>query len=200
MRAQRIFLEAKQRERIEDRAGKETDWFFRVMGGRVPEPGVGPAYARPAAEAIVRWLRSIPAFHRGALSLLYETRAWPEALTNEFGMWTSLVVRLECARLADGSGLLGAKLEKLAAERIEEDIAARQRRRDAVAGTQKSDAALTRLERSVRRRGDRADRHVELACRAYAKARGNAPCVLPRGPSVEDGTVDDADLAAGGAE
>jgi hypothetical protein len=183
-------LDEKQRERIDERAEKETEWFFGVMGGRVPDPGVGPAYARPAAEAIDQWFRSVPPFHRGALALYHEKRAWPETLTKEFGSLTSLVVRLECARLADGNRKSGVELESAAVRALEEDIAACQRRRTAVQGTRR-DGVVTARERKVQRRISRASKHKRLAFRAYAKSRGDAPCVLPRGVGVDDVDLDD---------
>jgi hypothetical protein len=195
MRRPLTFLEEKQRERIEERAAKEVDWFFGVMGGRVPEPGVGPEYARPAAEAIDRWFRSIPPFHRGALALCHDTRPWPETLTKEFGGLTSLVVRLECARLADGTAKSSVEIESAAVRALEEDIAACERRRAAVQSARGS-CVVTARERRVLRRLSRASKHRRLALRAYAKARGNAPCVLPRGVGV----VDDLDLDDGGDE
>ena len=147
-----------KRERIEKRAEKEVEWFFRTMGGRVPEEGVGPPYARPAAQAIEGWLKSIPPFHRGALSLLYAPKEWPKSLTIEYGSWTSLVVRLECAlHPSDG---------KVSNEELEQ-------------------ASIERLLASGLRQGPlgdlefRAVKHVRCAIRAYAKARGNAPSVLP---------------------
>jgi hypothetical protein len=155
------FLEEKQRERIHERAAKEVDWFFGVMGGRVP--GVGPEYARPAAEAIDRWFRSIPPFHRGALALCHDTRPWPDSLTKEFGELTSLVVRLECARLADGareSPPSVGEIESAAVRALEEDIAACQRRRT------QATRVVTARERKVLRRTDRASKHKRLAFRA----------------------------------
>ncbi len=189
MREPPSFLEEKRRERIRERADKETDWFFGIMGGRVPEPGIGPAYARPAAQAVDGWLRSIPPFHRGALSLMHDKREWPEALREKYRWATSLVVRLECARLADGSGRSASELEALAVRRLEEDIAACQRRRAVVEDTHRH-AVPTVREVEVRRRAHRAYKHVELALRAYSKARGNARCVLPRGVDVDDPELD----------
>jgi hypothetical protein len=191
MRKPLTFLEEKRRERIEERAEKEVDWFFGVMGGRVPEPGTGPEYARPAAEAIDRWFRSIPPFHRGALALCHDTRPWPDSLTKEFGELTSLVVRLECARLTDRAGKSPrsvGEIESAAVRALEDDIAACQRRRAAVQGTR----VVTMRERKVQRRIDCASKHQRLAFRAYVKARGNAPCVLPRGVGVDDLDLDDA--------
>jgi hypothetical protein len=37
MRRPLTFLEKKQRGRIEERAEKEAEWFFGVMGGRPPD-------------------------------------------------------------------------------------------------------------------------------------------------------------------
>ena len=89
--------ELARREHLEERAEREVAWFFEVMGGRVPMEGAaGPRYARPAAEVIARTLKSLRAFHRGALALRYTPREWPESLTRQYGRWTSLVVRLEC--------------------------------------------------------------------------------------------------------
>src|ERR1700679_1983798 len=120
MRTPLTFVEEKRRDQILERAEKEAEWFFTVMGGRVPEPGVGSAHDRAAAETIDRWFRSIPPFHRGALALLYDSRIWPRTMIREFGHHTSLVVRLECAQLADGSGRLPEELETRAVRALEE--------------------------------------------------------------------------------
>jgi hypothetical protein len=176
MKAPLSFEEEKKQERIRRRAEREAHWFFEVMGGRVPEPGVGPEYARPAAEAIDRWFRSIPPFHRGALSLLYDEREWSPVLRREFGQITSLVVRLAAAWLADGRP--PGELEAAAVLELEEEIAACQRPRRPEGDTHRRNV-FTRRARKVWRRSHRALEYIELALRAYAKARGDAPCVLP---------------------
>jgi hypothetical protein len=143
-----------RRAHLEERAEHEVAWFFEVMGGRVPDEGAaGPRYARPAAEVIARTLKSLSAFHRGALALRYTPREWPESLTRHYGKWTSLVVRLECVRHPTPGTNTTEEIERAAIERLESSGAGD-------------------LE-------DRADTHLELALHAYVKARGDTRAVLP---------------------
>jgi hypothetical protein len=143
-----------RREHLEERGEREVAWFFEVTGGRVPEEGAaGPKYARPAAEVIAHTLKSLSAFHRGALALRYTPRQWPESVTRQHGEWTSLVVRLECVRHPTPDAMTAEERERAAIERLESSGAGD-------------------LE-------DRAETHVELALHAYVKARGDARAVLP---------------------
>jgi hypothetical protein len=183
-------VEEMKREQVHERAEKEVRWFFEVMGGRVPELGVGSARERAASETIDRWFRSIPPFHRGALALLHDSRTWPKTLIREFGHHTSVVVRLECVHLAGASGRLPEELEARAIRALEEDIAACAKRRAFVQGRNRAFEPTAR-ERKVTRRYWRAARHTRLALRAYAKARSNVPCVLPRGAGSDDWEMDD---------
>jgi hypothetical protein len=155
-----------KREQREDMARAELDWFFGAMEGRVPSSRAAPAEARRPARRIARWLRRIPAFHRGALSLCFTPKAWPTWLVREYGGSTSLVVRLECSLHPSTGGQTTEELEE---------------------------AALERLGKV--REGDlwsRAWDHEYLALRAYLKVRGTRPCVLPATPpaSAPSATTD----------
>jgi hypothetical protein len=201
MKRRLTFVELRQREKNEERAEKELTWFFCEMHGKVPEAGTGEAFARPAAAAIDGWLRSIPPFHRGAMALSFDDREWPETLEKAFGSMTSLVVRIECANLADGSGKPACELEARALRELEQVVAESDRRQARIKDRPRAEEH-TVIEQRVSRRLYRAERHVELAIRAYAKARGNAHCVLPRGlkvnarPDEELPDVPDAGLGA----
>jgi len=143
----------KRRElaRWEAWATREAEWFFGTQGGKVTEDGSGKR--RQRAEVIERALRAIPPFHRGALSLWHDRKKWPLDLQREFGMATSLAVRLECA-LHPSVGSTET-LEAAAVVRISALIT---RGRD-------SD------QRLLARLANRADRHHRLAIRALAKSR-----------------------------
>jgi hypothetical protein len=180
----RTLAEMVKQDRLQTRAERELRWFFLDLLGRVPEPGAGPEQDRVAAQTIDRWLRSIPPFHRGALALSYEKRSWPEALSKEFGSLTSLIVRLECAHLANGQSQPGA-IEEVAILHLEQAIEACRRRRSRVQGCHRHDSVLVAHERSLGRRRVRARQHVRLAVKAYMGARGQAPCVLPRASSTD---------------
>src|SRR5580698_9078248 len=96
-------------------AEREASWFFRELGGKVPE-GADPA-TREAADRIDAWLRAIPAFHRGVLALRYVPRSWPKPIAEEFGELASIVVRLECA-LHPAVGRSTEDLEQASIERL----------------------------------------------------------------------------------
>jgi hypothetical protein len=180
----------RRRERRESHGRREAEWFYKVLGGRVPDEGAVPPEVQSAAVQIDAWLKAVPAFHRGALSLRYRPKEWPRAIVREFGDLSSLAVRLECA-LHPAMGKTNAELEKASVERLEKAIDARN------AQIEKANAAEKAGSRPMPerpRREDfalaggidlaqldfRADRHVALAIRALGKVRGDAPCVLPR--------------------
>jgi hypothetical protein len=131
---------------------REAAWFYGSLGGRIPAAG-SPARRRRAA-AVEAALQAIPAFHRGALSLWHTEKTWPPDLRKEFGIGTSLVVRLECA-LHPSVGVSTEVLEAAAVERISALLA----------------RAKSRDEQALARLAVRADRHYYLAIRLLAKAR-----------------------------
>ena len=165
-------------ERYHRRAKRELAWFFCVMGGQVPEPGAGPAYARPAAEKIDRWLRGVRPAYRNLLALAFESRAWPGELTQEFGGLTSVVVRLECRSMADGTGRLPPEREFVAVRRLVDAIEAREPHRKEVQSTCR-EVVLTPGELALLRKTWRAERLVQNALTAYREVRDGVPNVLP---------------------
>ena len=156
-------------------AEREADWFFRVMKGKVPPDG--DFAVRVAAAQVDAWLRTIPPFHRGVLSLRYTPRSWPRVMTGEFGRLASLVVRLECA-LHPAVGLSTEALERASVERLSEEIRLAEvaRDRDVPGGRERP---MTAVERRVARLERRACRHTKLAIRALARTRGYGPSVVP---------------------
>jgi hypothetical protein len=165
-------------ERYQRRAKRELAWFFRVIGGQVPEPGVGPAYARPAAEKIDRWLRGVRPRYRDLLALAFETRAWPGKLAQEFRGLTSVVVRLECRSVADGTGRLPPEREAVAVRRLVERIDVRELHRKEVQGACR-EVVLTPGELALLRKTWRAERLVQNALTAFREVRDGVPNVLP---------------------
>ena len=145
--------------RAESTALDEVEWFYRCAGGRVPRQGEMTATARTAAAAIAGWVSALATFHVGALALRFTPRDWPAFITAEFGGWTSLIVRLECAT-HQGAGDTAA-LEMAAVVRLEKMLAARGGPR----------AELGQRVRHARE-------HVRAAVRAYVGVRGLGPPVL----------------------
>jgi hypothetical protein len=141
----------RERALAEARAEKDVAWFYGTLAGRVDN---APAETREAAGEIDAALLSILTFHRGALSLRFRKKDWPDDLYEEFGNATSLVVRLACA--ANPSVGPTTMIEAAAVERLVACIAR--------GGAEDADL-LARLD-------VRAMRHVRLAIRAFAKARG----------------------------
>jgi len=196
---------AARRERRESRARREAEWFYKVLGGRVPDEGTASPDVRNAAAQIAAWLKAVPAFHRGALSLRYTPKEWPRAIVREFHELSSLVIRLECA-LHPATGKTTTELEQASVERIEKAIEAR----NAVLEEMKRAAEVLKATGSKPTpvpppRKDpwdpptpvgvnivaldyRAERHVALAIRALGKVRGDAPCVLPRAKPRKNAT------------
>jgi hypothetical protein len=175
-------------ERHDRRAKREIAWFVRVMGGQVPELGVGSAYARPAAEKIDRWLRGLRPAYRDLLALAFESRVWPRELAQEFGALTSVVVRLESRSVADGTGRLPAEREVVAVRRLVEAIEAREPHRQEVQGTY-NEVALTPGELALLRKTWRAKRLVQNAVTAYREVRDGVPNVLPHDVVVPEGDL-----------
>ncbi len=162
-------------------AEREAEWFFRELGGRVPEGG-DPA-TRAAAERVDAWLRAIPAFHRGVLALRYLPRSWPRPIRDEFDEIASVVVRIECAR-HPAVGLATEALEQASLERLLSVIerCERVRARRPPGGRTRPDC---RAERELLRLARRAYRHVDLAHRALTRVRGFKACVVPARPTGE---------------
>jgi hypothetical protein len=159
---------------LRQRAEREASWFFRVLGGQVPEDG-DPA-TRAAAQQMAKWLRAISPFHRGVLSLRYVPRTWPTCIADEFGDLASVAVRLECA-LHPAVGISTEALEHASEERLEKAIqlCARARAHRSPAGRDRPNPADRGLAQLTRR----ASRHVALAIRALARVRGKAACLPP---------------------
>jgi len=175
-----------RRERRESRARREAEWFYKVLGGRVPGEAAASPEVRSAAAQVAAWLRAVPAFHRGALSLRYTPKEWPRAIVREFRELSSLVIRLECA-LHPATGKPNKELEHASVERIEKAIEARKPvplpppRKDPWDSPTPAVVDIIQL-------ADRAERHVALAIRTLGKVRGDAPCVLPRAKPRKNGT------------
>jgi hypothetical protein len=199
----------RRRERRESHGRREAEWFYKVLGGRVPDEGAAPPEVQSAAVQIDAWLKAVPAFHRGALSLRYRPKEWPRAIGREFGDLSSLAVRLECA-LHPATGKTNAELEKASVERIEKAIEARNAQIEKATAAEKASCSEAMPLRP--RRDDlslsgvvdlaqldfRADRHVALAIRALGKVRGDAPCVLPRAkPRADKNPTPIAELPPG---
>jgi hypothetical protein len=100
----------------------------------------------------------------GALALRYMPREWPEPIEHEFGGWSSVIVRLECAVHPSNGGTSTDALESAAAVRLAELIA-------------KGGAERREVVRLI----VRAFKHVRAAVRAYVEVRGLGPSVLPPG-------------------
>ena len=156
-------------------AEQEASWFFGHLGGQVPEGG--EPITRAAAAQIDGWLRKIPAFHRGVLSLRYVQRSWPQRITEEFGELASVAVRLECA-LHPAVGISIEALERASVERLETAIQLCERSR-ARRGPAGRDWPMSRAEKGLARLLGRAHRHVKIAIRAFARARRYAPRLAP---------------------
>jgi hypothetical protein len=149
--------------RAEAACKAELEWFFRTAKGRVPEEGECDPATREAAARIAGWLATLLTFYKGALELRFTPRFWPKALVVEFGPWTSLAVRLECAKRASEKARPLHEVEAEATSRLVEAIARREDVRE-----------LVRLRKH-------AEDHVTHALRGYLRARGVGPCVLPAG-------------------
>jgi hypothetical protein len=140
----------------------EIEWFHTRCSGAIPEEAAATAEERAAATAIAGWLGQLATFHAGALSLRFTPRYWPESLWEEFGPWTSLIVRLECATHPSERRTHTSALEVAAVLRLEEMLA----------DQHQFGPKLIRLDRH-------AFQHVRAAVRAYVRVRGRGPSVLP---------------------
>jgi hypothetical protein len=159
---------------------EEARWFFGELGGKVPQGTGGEGLiARVAAARIDGWLRAIPAYHRGVLSLRFVPREWPEFLREEFEELTSLVVRLECT-LHPAVGVPTAALELASVERLEGALALAGPRRARYRSSERR-RPLRPEERLIARLHGRACTHLDSALSALAEVRGDEPCVVPTG-------------------
>jgi hypothetical protein len=154
-------------------AEREAAWFFREVGGAVPDGG--DPLVRGAAAQIDGWFGKIPTFHRGVLDLRFTRRSWPGCIRREFGVVATIAVRVEGAQHpAAGST---EQLELASVERLREIIrlarVARARRGGRVT------EVLSEPEMTVERLFLRSARYVNAALRALTDARGNGPFVLP---------------------
>jgi hypothetical protein len=140
-------LSRKEREEREIQSELEAGWFYGSLRGQA---GNASPLERKHAIAMDTALRSISTFHRGALSLWFTEKAWPEALRQEYGPAASLVVRLACAT-APSVGSTDA-VEAVAVKRLLAWMAG-----------ESEDEALEDLD-------FRAEKHFRLALRALAKA------------------------------
>ena len=163
------------RRAVLKRTEQEAEWFFRDLGGKIPEGG--DAGTRAAALRIDGWLHEIPPFHRGVLALRYVPRSWPTCIEDELGELASVVVRLECA-LHPTTGVSTKALEQASLERLLECIHDANRTRARWDRVDR-DRPLTRSEKHLRQLVRRAHRHAELAVRALTRTRGLAPYLLP---------------------
>jgi hypothetical protein len=162
MRRTKATLRERMR-RAEETALAELEWFFTRAGGTVPKEGEASPAVRTAAGAIQGWLDAITTFHAGALALRYTPRDWPEPIEHEFGEWSSVVVRLECALHPSDGRTSSHALETAAAARLVELLAA-------------GGGETPEVIRLV----NHAFGHVRAAVRAYVKVRGFGPSVLRR--------------------
>jgi len=147
--------------RAEKASKLEVAWFFDAMKGRVPGEGEAELAAREAAAQVAGWLAAIPTFYKGALALRFTPRLWPKVLVREFAEWTSLVVRLACARQESDKP---RSIDVAEAEAARGLLVAIEARRDA---------------RERQRLRKHAEDHVTHAFRAYLRARGVGPSPLP---------------------
>jgi hypothetical protein len=158
---------------VHERAEREAAWFYGTLGGKVPENG-SPA-TRAAAVQIDAWLAQLSSFQRGVLALRFGEKVWPSDIERELEPVAAIAVRIECAhhpavgRTED--------LERASVARLQEIIRladrARTRRR-----RPESDARCD-AERTIHRLFIRAARYAHAAMRAFARARGRLPCVVP---------------------
>jgi hypothetical protein len=170
-------LSWKQRQRRHinmERAWAEVSWFCGKLGAVVPDPA-SPEHA--GAQRIDRWIKKLPAFHRGAFALRYTPRSWPEALAEAFGEETSLVVRIDCAS-HPAVGKSTVELEAASVERLLVLVA--ESERDSERRKHLGDLGPSGPnERRVLALCRRAHSHVASAVKAMRKVRGNAPCMVP---------------------
>jgi hypothetical protein len=147
---------SRQRQHRREHVESEAAWFYVELQGRAEN---APESMRARARDLQTAVLTLSAFHRGALSLWYRDKPWPEVLRRKFGRSTSLVVRLACA--ATPSVGATEPLEAAAMERLLVWMAGR--------GSDADDDALGDLE-------VRAEMYFRRAIRALTKA---LPSVSP---------------------
>jgi hypothetical protein len=171
-RSESSFVQKMALSQAKRSAWREIQWFYETMGGRVPKDEQSVEWERVAARTIQAWLQSLPSFNTGAFALRYLPQKWPPAITKRFEELTGLVVRIECAQHPSDGRQSDADLEKASAARIE-----------AMLEDKRAQTMLYDLDY-------RALWHLRAAHKAYVKARGMVPCVLPSGVE-EEVSVDD---------
>ena len=143
------------RRAAEQSARAELEWFFTYAKSDGSPEGV------EAARKIQRWLDRLVTFHVGCFALRYTPRTWPTPVEAEFGKFTGLVVRMECA--AHPAVGTTEQLEGAAVARLEKMIAE---------GGSANQLEVWELEQH-------AYEHLRTATRAYVRVRGVGPSVLP---------------------
>jgi hypothetical protein len=153
--------DTKRSERLDRIARRELQWFFSEAGGRMPASGEAPARARSAAQTIDVWLRAVPAHCRDVLALYYgrEPRRGSPEIAKAYGRHASVVVHNRCTWIARGNPVTEALEQSVVASLTEE----------------------VRAEGRVASRACPASFQVQRALASYIEARGDQPCVLPRG-------------------
>jgi len=148
-------------ERLHRIALRELRWFFAEAGGRVPASGEAPARARSAAQTIDVWLRAVPAQRREVLALHYgrEQRHGSPEIARAYGRHASVVVHNRCTWVARGNPVTEALEQGVVASLTEE----------------------VRAQGRVPSRACAASFQLQRALASYIEARGDQPCVLPRG-------------------
>ena len=155
--------DTKRSERLHRIALRELRWFFAEAGARMPASGEAPARARSAAQTIDVWLRAVPAQRREVLALHHgrERRPGSPEIAKAYGRHASVVVHNRCTWVARGNPVTDA-LEQSVVVSLTEEV---------------------RAEGRVASRASAASFQVQRALASYIEARGDQPCVLPRGTS-----------------
>ena len=86
----------KRRRRIEQAAEEELQCFHAARRCDALD-GAEHDDAHQRARAIQGCLDGLLTFHAGALALRFTPRRWSPILEAEYGEWSSLVVRMDCA-------------------------------------------------------------------------------------------------------
>jgi hypothetical protein len=148
-------------ERLHRITLRELRWFFADCGGRVPASGEAPARERSAAQTIDVWLRAVPAQRREVLALYHgrEQRRGSPEIARAYGRHASVVVHNRCTWVARGNAVT---------EELEQGVVA-------------SLTEEVRAQGRVVSRACAASFQVQRALASYIEARGDQPCVLPRG-------------------
>jgi len=156
--------DTERNERLHRIARRELQWFFAEAGGRVPASGEAPARARSAAQTIDVWLRAVPGQRREVLALHYgrEPRRGSPEIAKAYGWLAGIVVHNRCTWVARGNPVTEAFEQSVVATLTEE----------------------VRAKGRVKSRADAASFQLQRALASYIEARGDQPCVLPRGPKL----------------